>query len=114
MGRLENRTAIVTGGAQGLGEAIAYRLASEGCRFVAVADMNLEKAEAVASRLTTEYGVGAIATETNVADEAQVGEMVRRTVEAAGRVAASAETAGSGAQDAATDESAADVHRLRL
>ena len=29
---LQNKTAIVTGGAQGLGQAISQRLAREGCR----------------------------------------------------------------------------------
>jgi len=82
MGRLDNRTAIVTGAAQGLGEAIAVRLAAEGCRFVTIADMNLEKAEEVARKLT-ECGIEAIATRTNVADEQSVAEMVARTVDAA-------------------------------
>ncbi len=86
MGRLDNRTAIVTGAAQGLGEAIARRLAAEGCRFITVADMNMEKAESVAGRLASDFGIESIATQTNVADEAQVGEMVRATVEAAGRL----------------------------
>ena len=36
---LTNQVAIVTGGAQGLGQAISQRLAREGCR-VAVADVN--------------------------------------------------------------------------
>src|SRR5947209_5418340 len=84
MRRLENRAAIVTGAAQGLGEAIAVRLASEGCRFVTVADMNAEKAEAVTGRLREEFGIEALATKTNVADEGQVADMVRRTVDAAG------------------------------
>ena len=37
MKRLQDRAAIVTGGAQGLGEAIAKRLAVEGCTFVTIA-----------------------------------------------------------------------------
>jgi sorbitol-6-phosphate 2-dehydrogenase len=86
MRRLENRTAIVTGAAQGLGEAIAVRLANEGCRFVTIADMNMEKAEAVARRLRDELGIEAIATRTNVAEEQSVGEMVARTVDAAQRL----------------------------
>ena len=86
MGRLEAQTAIVTGAAQGLGEAIAYRLAMEGCRFVTVADMNAPKAEAVAERLKSDYGIGALALQTDVSDETQVNEMVQRTVEAADRL----------------------------
>ena len=86
MNRLANKTAIVTGAAQGLGEAIAMRLAAEGCSFVTVADMNAEKLETVARRLTTEHGIRAIAVQTNVTDEAQVAEMVRRTVEMSGRL----------------------------
>lgn len=79
--RLENRVAIVTGGAQGLGEAIARRLAVEGCRGVVISDRNGEKAQEVAAALEAEYGIGALGLPTNIADEAQVEEMVSRTVE---------------------------------
>jgi len=44
--RLEGKIAIVTGGAQGLGEAISKRLADEGAK-VAVADINYSKAREV-------------------------------------------------------------------
>lgn len=84
--RLKDKVAIVTGAAQGLGEAIAYRLAREGCRFVAIADMNLEKAQEAANTLSSEYGVSALALQTNIADENQVAEMVEKTVQAAGRL----------------------------
>lgn len=86
MKRLENRVALVTGAAQGLGEAIAKRLAAEGCRHITIADMNGEKAQSVADAIASEYGISAIATQTNVTDEAAVAEMVQRTVDAGGRL----------------------------
>ncbi|MDW8269529.1 MAG: SDR family NAD(P)-dependent oxidoreductase, partial [Anaerolineae bacterium] len=46
-GQLQDRIALVTGGAQGLGEALCWRLAQEGCH-VAVADINQAGAEQVA------------------------------------------------------------------
>ncbi len=81
MKRLQDRVAIVTGAGQGLGEAIARRLAAEGCRAVTVADMNFPKAQAVADSIAREHDMQTLATHTNVTDEAQVADMVRQTVE---------------------------------
>ena len=53
------RTAIVTGGARGLGEAIAGRLVSDGCN-VAIWDLDIDTARAAAERLTGERTVLAI------------------------------------------------------
>lgn len=49
--RLKGQTAIITGGAQGLGAALAQRLDQEGCNVV-VADINFESAQKVAASLT--------------------------------------------------------------
>jgi sorbitol-6-phosphate 2-dehydrogenase len=49
---LKDKSCLVTGAAQGLGEAIAERLAREGAK-VALADVNFEKVSAVAERLKT-------------------------------------------------------------
>ncbi|HZP84923.1 MAG TPA: sorbitol-6-phosphate dehydrogenase [Chthonomonadaceae bacterium] len=81
MKRLQDRVAIVTGAAQGLGEAIARRLAAEGCRAVTVADRNAEKAQAVADSIAQESAIPTLATQTDVTDEAQVAAMVAQTVE---------------------------------
>lgn len=51
---LKDKTAVVTGGAQGLGLAIAYSLAGQGAR-VSIFDLNEEKAKAAAAGL---YGEG--------------------------------------------------------
>lgn len=55
MGRLQNRVAIVTGGAHGIGKAIALAFAREGAA-VAIADLNLEQAQAVAENARSAGG----------------------------------------------------------
>ena len=63
MGRLEAKVAIVTGGASGIGEAIARRFATEGSHVV-IADMNEEAAVAVAAE------IGGFAVRHDIAEEA--------------------------------------------
>jgi len=82
---LQDRVALVTGGAQGLGEAICHRLAQEGGHIV-VADLNLEGAQLTASKIMVHTDRQAIAVQVDVTDEAQVGAMVDRTVEVFGRL----------------------------
>lgn len=69
---LKGQTAIVTGAATGIGEAIAERLARAGATVV-VADLDIEGAKAVAGRLAQ----NAFAVRTDVTDP----ESIRRTVE---------------------------------
>jgi len=84
-GILQDRIAIVTGGAQGLGEAICHRLACEGAHVV-VADLNLEGAERVAAEIMAQTDRRVIAVQVDVTDEAQVAAMVDRTVQEFGRL----------------------------
>ncbi len=83
--RLAGQVAIVTGAAQGLGEAIAYRLAAEGCKGVTIADMQQEKAQVVADKLVADYpSCKALAVAVDVTNPDKVKEMVDKTVEAFG------------------------------
>ena len=68
---LEDRVALVTGGAQGLGQAICLRLAQEGCHVV-VADIKSEQAQATAGLVRQETGRRALAVRMDVTDEASV------------------------------------------
>ncbi len=72
--KLDNASALVAGGASGLGEATT-RMLHEGGASVVIADLNAEKGEALASEL----GERATFTEANVTDE----EPVKAAVDAA-------------------------------
>lgn len=82
---LQDRIAVVTGGAQGLGAAICHRLAREGAHVV-VADLNLEGAERVAAEIMAQTDRRAVAVQADVTDEAQVEAMIRRALEEFGRL----------------------------
>ena len=76
------RSAVVTGGASGIGRAVAFGLAAEGAA-VAVADLNEEGAAAVARELGT-GGARAIALRVDVSDPEDAARMVRETVSVLG------------------------------
>ncbi len=107
-GVLDGRTAIVTGGGSGIGEAIARRFAGEDCR-VMVAGRRLDAIEKVADDL------GGLAVATDVTREKDVEVLMRRCDEAWSRLDILVNNAGitgpiSGAEDmdmAAWDETMA-------
>jgi sorbitol-6-phosphate 2-dehydrogenase len=82
---LQDRVALVTGGAQGLGQAICERLAMEGCH-VAVADLNEAGAIQTAGGIASAGDRRAIAVKVDVTDEPQVEAMVDRTLGEFGRL----------------------------
>jgi sorbitol-6-phosphate 2-dehydrogenase len=82
---IQERTALITGGAQGLGEHLAERLAQEGCG-VAIADLQAEQGQALAERLAQEYGVPTLGLPMNVTDEAQVAAGFDAAIEKFGRL----------------------------
>ncbi len=67
MGRLEGKTALVTGGSRGIGRAIAMELASEGAKVALNYASNDAKAEAVAGEIE-ELGGTAMLAKANLAD----------------------------------------------
>jgi NAD(P)-dependent dehydrogenase (short-subunit alcohol dehydrogenase family) len=78
---LAGRTAMVTGAATGIGEAIAIRLAEAGAT-VAVIDLNLSGAQKVAASLPNE----SFAVEADVANAASVGRAVDQVMQKTGQI----------------------------
>ena len=70
MSLLSGQTAVVTGGAQGLGLAIAERFIAEGARVV-LGDVNLEATEAAAKQLGGEEVAVAVRCDVTKADEVE-------------------------------------------
>jgi NAD(P)-dependent dehydrogenase (short-subunit alcohol dehydrogenase family) len=77
--RFDGRTALVTGGASGIGAAICRRLSDDGCRL-AVLDLDGDGAEDVARSLATL----SVALQCDVTDESSVASCVAATVERLG------------------------------
>jgi 2-hydroxycyclohexanecarboxyl-CoA dehydrogenase len=94
-------TAIVTGGASGIGLAISQRLAREGAK-VSVFDLDMEQAER-AARSIRDAGAEAIACNVDVSNRAQVEEAVVRTRAALGPVLVLVNGAGTDAFDRFVD-----------
>ena len=80
---LENKVAIVTGAASGIGKDIAILFAREGARVV-IADLNQKGADAVAAELGG--AKRAIGVAVDVTNEAQTEACVAKTIEAFGRL----------------------------
>lgn len=82
---LPDKVAIVTGGAQGLGQAISQRLAREGCTVV-IADVNEQGVADTAAAIARETGRRVIGVNVDVTQEAEVKALFDRAVQEFGRV----------------------------
>ena len=82
---LDQKIAVVTGGAQGLGRAISLRLAQEGCHVV-IADINQEGIQETVKEITAETGQLALGIVTDVTDEASVSSLVDETIKQFGHL----------------------------
>ena len=91
--RLHEKVAIVTGAAQGLGEALAHRLAAEGADVV-VGDISDERAEETVTLIADRYGVRARSFHADVTDASQCEAMVDTTLDAFGRLDIAVSNAG--------------------
>ena len=78
--RLNKKVAVITGAAQGLGEALAIRLSDEGCKVV-IGDINIDKASEVAEGLKDAYAI-----KTDVTNELSVEALMDFAIEKFGKI----------------------------
>lgn len=75
---LENKVAIVTGGTKGMGKAIAFKFAEEGCDVV-VTSRHLEEAQSIAREIQA-LGRKALGLKADISKSAEVNDMVAQTI----------------------------------
>jgi len=79
MFKLDNKVAVVIGGAGGIGESLAAGLAKQGAK-VAIASRNIKKLEEVARKIQSEAESEVAAFQVDVTDERSVEQLVERVV----------------------------------
>ena len=84
MGKLQNKVAVITGGASGIGAATAKLFVSEGAKVVLV-DLNEEKGKAFEAELKA-LNAEALFVKANITSEEDVANIFKQTIEAFGKV----------------------------
>ena len=78
--KLKDQVAVITGGAQGIGKAIASRLAGEGANLV-LSDVDEAKVQATAAEIAKEKNVQAIGVKGNVVQFAECEKLVEQSLD---------------------------------
>jgi NAD(P)-dependent dehydrogenase (short-subunit alcohol dehydrogenase family) len=94
--QFSGKTALVTGGASGIGEACAHTFAGSGAKVV-IADLDTARGEQTGAAIK-EAGGEAIFVQVDVTDPKSVEQMVRATVQAYGRLDIAVNNAGIGGE----------------
>ena len=83
--KLENKVAVVSGGASGMGKAIVELFVKEGAKVVC-ADYNIEGAQKVVDALNNKYNNVAVAVQADVSEQTQNEAMIDKAIETFGKL----------------------------
>ncbi|MDO8733937.1 MAG: 3-oxoacyl-[acyl-carrier-protein] reductase [Elusimicrobiota bacterium] len=78
--KLKDKVAIITGGAQGIGRAIAEKLADEGAKIIIV-DIMEEAAKKTADEISKDKNVETLSLKVDVSSSQETEQMIKKTVE---------------------------------
>lgn len=82
---LKDKVVMITGGAGGFGERMAYDYAVQGCKIVIV-DTSLEAGEELAKKISKEFNVEAFAVQADIGSNDQVKDMAGKVIDRFGTV----------------------------
>src|SRR5262247_2728785 len=102
--RNQNTTALITGGAQGIGFAIARQLAAEGCKSIAVAGRTAEKGARAVDQLKS-LGVDAVFIQADVSKVEDCRRIVSTALDRFGTIDALVNAAATSARGSLVDTS---------
>jgi len=83
--RVDDKVAVVVGGAGGIGDALGHGLAEYGAKVV-IADINAEKAEQVAQDIRSKFKSEAVAVKFDITDEKSVAQLREQVVSKFGTI----------------------------
>lgn len=106
----ENRVAVITGGASGIGKQTAFKFASKGDQVV-VADFNQQLGEETVAQIIKDGGK-AIFVKTDVSKYEDVEALVQKTVDTYGRIDVMFNNAGIGRVTPVLDQDLKDYHSV--
>ena len=86
MGTIDGAVVVVTGGARGIGRAIAEEIGREGARVVVNYAKSKEAAEDLVAQLQQNGSPGAVAIQADVSDAAQAAKLIEETLQRFGRI----------------------------